>query len=170
MNNKLKIKLIKIHEDAILPCAAIEGDVGHDIYSVDNGTIEPGETKKISTGLKIADDIHLYLNTTDNDVVIDHNRNILMKIEGRSSLASKGIFPIGGIIDPTYRGEIKVILHNAGKESYEYEKGNRVAQLVFYPVIANITKHDSLISFEEVKSDQVNNSIRGESGFGSSGS
>ena len=73
------------------------------------------------------------------------------KIEGRSSLALKGIQVLGGIIDPDYEGEVKVILMSV--KDYLVKRGDKVAQLVFLPFTA----------FEEAEGE------RGDGGFGSSG-
>ncbi|WP_313756518.1 dUTP diphosphatase [Tissierella sp.] len=84
------------------------------------------------------------------------------QIRGRSGLALKhGITLANGIgtIDSDYRGEIKVILINLGKESYIINKGDRIAQMVF-------------IKYEKatlIIADDLDETIRGEGGFGHSG-
>jgi dUTP pyrophosphatase len=87
------------------------------------------------------------------------------KIEGRSGLASKGIFPVGGIIDPSYRGEICVLLFNSTESSCSFNSGDRVAQLVCYHSLAPL--EGSQVTFEIV--DDVVSTDRGDKGFGSSG-
>ena len=84
------------------------------------------------------------------------------QIRGRSGLALKnGVMPANGIgtIDSDYRGEIKVILINLGKEDFIINKGDRVAQFV-------LIKYDT-IQFEKV--DEVEETKRGEGGFGHTG-
>ena len=148
------VKVKKTHPDAVIPTQN-QGDVGWDLYSVEGGEIKSGDIGKISTGLVLA----------DTPCSEDIYKRILLKIEGRSGLASKGVFPVGGIIDPFYRGEISVLLYNSNSEKFEFEPGDRVAQIVIYPVYASA--NGSGTKFLETKN--VNSTSRGEKGFGSSG-
>lgn len=143
------------HEDAVLPKQS-DDDVGYDIHSVEDVRIPPGETRCVSTGLKMA--IGMYHPS---------RRTVpFFKIEGRSGMAAKhGVFPIGGIIDPSYRGEIKAILHNGSKSPFIVEKGDRIAQLVCYLTLANNQEHTMV--FEEC--DWQKETKRSDKGFGSSG-
>jgi dUTP pyrophosphatase len=125
---------------------------GHDLVSIEDVEINRGETKVISTGLRIA--------------IPEFPEPSLIQIEAqirsRSGLAGKhGIFVLNspGTIDADYRGEIKVILKNFGNQSYHVEKGDKVGQLVFAPVFRNI---------EWVKKSViVDDTDRGSKGFGS---
>ena len=151
----LYIKVKKTHPDAVIPDQKI-GDVGWDLTSVEDGIIQPGKVAIAPTGLMLAEKPYA------NDI----HCQILLKIEGRSGLASKHcVFPVGGIIDPSYRGEMGVMLYNGGDAPYEFKKGDRVAQIVLYEVHAKTTT--SKTSFIEV--DTVRSSKRGSKGFGSSG-
>jgi len=86
-----------------------------------------------------------------------------MKVEGRSGLSVKGVFPVGGIIDPTYRGEIGIVLANVSGKDYKIAQGDRIAQLVVYVV-------NTSFSLNMVEVDAITpNYERGEQGFGSSG-
>ena len=80
-------------------------------------------------------------------------------------MASRGVFPVGGIIDTSYRGEILVCLYNGTDKPYEIEAGDRIAQMVFYPVLALKEYHEVL--WVEVK--EQSDSARGSKGFGSTG-
>lgn len=82
----------------------------------------------------------------------------------RSGLAQKGVFVVNspGIIDSDYRGEIKVILCNIGKESFIIKSGMRIAQLIFF----NYTQSIYLNKVDKILSDETE---RGEKGFGSTG-
>jgi dUTP pyrophosphatase len=80
-------------------------------------------------------------------------------VEDRSGLALKGICTLAGLIDSGYRGEIKVIVVNLGAEVYKIQAGDRIAQLrlsLCHPA-------------EFVEVDELQSSIRGEGGFGSTG-
>lgn len=147
----------KTHPDAVIPTQE-EGDVGWDLYSVENKPLSPEMVTIINTGLQLA----------STPLIAGNDQNmwsVLMKIEGRSGLASKGIFPVGGIIDGTYRGDIKVCLFNTIPARYLIEAGDRIAQLVLYPVVA--TKRGHHVEFQEV--DWQHESSRQDHGLGSSG-
>lgn len=136
------VKLIKSHEDAKLPYKATKGAACSDLYSVENTTLQPGETKLISTGLKVA---HI-------------PTGFRLSIFDRSGFRAKGIFGSSvGIIDEDYRGELKVILFNSTKNIVEIKSGDRIAQMCLeevQPVEYSFTE-----TFEETE--------RGEGGFGS---
>lgn len=158
-DRQLRIEFVKLTETAKIPAAVREGDIGFDVFCDESFSISPGHTRKVSTGIQLA-----------NMPTMDHDRNrIFLKVEGRSGLASKGVFPVGGIIDPTYRGEIAIVLNyngnvfpSTGKETLNFEKGDRIAQLVVYKVL---TAGEILMS----ETDQVTETNRGAKGFGSSG-
>jgi len=154
----LRIKFKKLTDTAKLPTAIREGDIGFDVYCDEDFLILPGSVKKVKTSIQLAD-----MPTMDND----RNR-IFFKIEGRSGLSSKGIFPTGGIVDSSYRGEVGVVLNmvsnpdEENKNGVAFSKGDRIAQLVFYKVA---TMGEVVIE----ETDVVTDSIRGAQGFGSSG-
>ncbi len=86
-----------------------------------------------------------------------------IQIRPRSGLAAKNCITVlntPGTIDSDYRGEIKVILYNLGKETFEIINGLRIAQMVLCPIIQ--------ADFEEV--EDLSKTVRGEGGFGSTGS
>lgn len=136
---------------ATLPKAIRPGDIGFDVCSDENVEIFSGQTRKVSTGLQLAD-----MPTQVN------GSSIFIKVEGRSGLASRGIFPIGGIVDPSYRGEIGIVLLNTNEESFKIKKGDRIAQFVVYNV-----QSAAEITFSA--SEEITETVRGAAGFGSSG-
>lgn len=152
-DNVIRIKFKKLTETAMLPKASKDGDIGFDVFCDEDfeiGGIFP-KTVKVSTGIQLAD-----------MPVMDLERNkIFFKIEGRSGLSAKGFFPSGGIIDPTYRGEVAVVLNSTGAYG-KFTKGDRIAQLVVYKVA----------TAGEVVMEQTNavtDTNRGAAGFGSTG-
>ncbi len=149
MENTIKFKLLS--ETAKLPKAITNGDIGFDICANESVEVYPGETKKISTGLQLAD--------MPSKI---GGASIFLKVEGRSGLAVKGIFPIGGIVDPNYRGEVAVVLHNSSNDLFKVNVGDRIAQFVVYNVqcAANISFAESI---------NVTTTARGSDGFGSTG-
>lgn len=162
----IRIKFKRLTDTAKIPCASRPGDIGFDIFADEDFSMCAGDTKKISTGIQLAD-----MTTMD----ADRNR-IFLKVEGRSGLSAKGIFPIGGIIDPTYRGECFVVLTRNSPESMNdpwyrqnntgyieyFKKGDKIAQFVIYKVA---TAGEAFME-ETVKVTDTN---RGSAGFGSSG-
>lgn len=148
----INIKFKLMNSNAKLPHAVRDGDIGFDVYCAENIAVPAHGLAKISTGIQLAD-----------MPIMDNDRNrIFMKIEGRSGLASKGIFPVGGIIDPNYRGEIGVTLINHSAADAVFNVGDRIAQLVVYKVATA----GEVIMFE---SDKITDTNRGSAGFGSSG-
>lgn len=139
----LKFKLI--HPDAILPEYAHPGDAGMDVRSVDDLTIKPGERALVHTGL-----------------VMMLPAGYEAQVRPRSGLAlKKGVTVLNtpGTIDEGYRGEVGVILANFGSEDFVVSKGDKIAQIVVAPVtIAQI-----------VETAEVDETERGEGGFGSTG-
>jgi dUTP pyrophosphatase len=139
----LKFKLI--HPDAILPEYAHPGDAGMDVKSVDDLTIKPGERALVHTGL-----------------VMMLPAGYEAQVRPRSCLAlKKGVTVLNtpGTIDEGYRGEVGVILANFGSEDFVVSKGDKIAQIVVAPVtIAQI-----------VETADVDETERGEGGFGSTG-
>ena len=145
MNIKVEIK--KLDERAIIPTYGTEFSAGADIYALldEPLTINPGETKFVHTGLAIA--------IPEGFVGLNF---------ARSGMASKrGLAPANkvGVIDCDYRGEVMVALHNHGNEAQIIEHGDRVAQMVFVPYYA--------AEFE--LKDELSETLRGEGGFGSTG-
>lgn len=141
----MKLKINLIHEDAKMPHRANEGDAGLDIFSIEEKIIPSGETALISTGIQM-----------------ELPQGTEAQIRPRSGLALKHAITVlnsPGTIDEGYRGELKIILINHGKEDFIVEKGMRIAQMVIAPVLE--------ITLEEV--ENLSDSVRGEDGFGSSG-
>ncbi|MGN0827411.1 MAG: dUTP diphosphatase [Kiritimatiellia bacterium] len=141
----LKVAFRKLHPAAVLPSYAHEGDAGMDLSSVEEVTVPPHGRALVATGLAI----ELPLGTE-------------AQVRPRSGLAAKyGITVLNapGTIDAGYRGEIKVILLNTDVAEFRIEPGMRIAQLVVAPV-AQVQ-----VSWTE----QLGESDRGTSGFGSSG-
>lgn len=143
----MKIAIKKLTKTAIIPQYAHPGDSGFDLHSDDCEfvTLYPRRRRLIKTGLSIA--------------VPD---GLELQIRSRSGLANKnGVFVLNspGTVDAGYRGEIGVILFNAGDETVVIKKGDRIAQGVIAPVI-----HAELIEVDDL--DETN---RGIGGFGSTG-
>ena len=143
----IKIQIKKLSNSVIIPKYETSGSSGMDIaaHIEKNITINPGEKTLVSTGFSIA-----------------IPRGYEVQIRPRSGLAAKKnitVLNTPGTIDADYRGEIKVILINLGKEKFIIENGDRIAQMVVCPVI-----HADLEEVEELSDTE-----RGQGGFGSTG-
>ena len=142
----MRIRIERVHHDAQLPRYAHGPgeDAGMDLYAVEEVRLEPGAPGLVPTGLRV-------------EIPAGYEAQIRM----RSGLALKHalILPNSpGTIDPGYRGEVKVIVLNLGREVYTVKKGERIAQMV-------------LARYEAVEWDEggVGETRRGEGGFGSTG-
>ena len=121
------------------------GDAGYDIYAVAEYDVAPMQRVVVDTGL------HLEIPTRCVGLVKD-----------RSSVAAAGLHCLAGVIDSSYRGELKVLIVNLGHSSYRIQLGQRIAQLLLVPVrVEAITLVDSL--------DELSSSERGTGRFGSTG-
>jgi dUTP pyrophosphatase len=119
-------------------------DAGMDLHSVEAVTLEPGQTKLVATGL-----------------AIELPSGYEAQIRPRSGLALNHSITLPNspaTIDPGYRGEIRVILQNLGREPFQISPGERIAQMV-------IARYEA-VEWEE---GELGDSARGEGGFGSSG-
>ena len=146
-NKNIKVK--RLTDTAVIPTKGSEYAAGMDLYADGDYRIPSGHTEKISTGIAIE---------------IPHG--YFGGIYARSGLATKqGLRPANavGIVDEDYRGEIIVALHNDNIEHVATPKiinrGDRIAQLVIQPYLN--------FGFEEV--DELDDTDRGEGGFGSTG-
>ena len=140
----LKINILKLKNNAILPQKMSEHAAGYDLYSChdEDIIIKNGEVKLIPTGLAIALPI-----------------GFEAQIRPRSGLAIKhqiGVLNSPGTIDADYRGEIKIILFNFGKQDFIITPQTRIAQMV-------IAKHETI---DFVLTEELDETERGEGGFG----
>ena len=143
----IKIQIKKLSNSISNPKYETSGSSGMDIaaYIEDDMIIHPGEKSLVPTGFSIA-----------------IPRGYEIQIRPRSGLAAKKnitVLNTPGTIDADYRGEIKVILINHGKEKFIIENGDRIAQMVVCPVI----------QAELEGATELPNTERGSGGFGSTG-
>lgn len=138
----MKLEFKRLFSDAKLPTRAYVHDAGADLYSREDVTVYAGEGKKISTGVACNIPVGYYAH-----------------IHTRSSMAKSGWAVIGGICDSSYKGELFVVLRNLSHQPMQISAGDRISQLVLYPIETP----------EIVEVDDIGESERGEQGFGSSG-
>lgn len=121
------------------------GDSGYDICAAESVTLFKEKRLLIPTGLRV-----------------EVPPGCVGILKERSSLAARGIYLHAGVIDRAFRGEVQVLLENAGETHYQIEPGQRIAQLL----LLRCQSHFPVI---HVNTDEFTPSIRGEAGFGSTG-
>ena len=144
MRQRVKIK--RAHPDAVMPEYKSEGAAGFDLASCEDVTIPPFERVKVNTGLKM-----------------EVPEGYEVTIRPRSGLALKGrlLMPNSpGTIDSDYRGEVGLIFLNQSPYPVEIVKGDRIAQGVLAPYVR--------AEWDETE-DDLSETVRGASGFGSTG-
>ena len=145
---KIPVEVKRLSDTATLPTYGSEKAACMDLYAClykGKGyslNIRPHSTVKIGTGLAFAPP-----------------SGYMLQILQRSGLASKGIYPVGGIVDEDYRGEVIVALHNSTDEPYVVQHGDRIAQMAI--------RAYSQANLIEV--DELDSTDRADSGFGSTG-
>lgn len=145
--NNIQVKVKKLKDNAIMPTHGTEYAAGADLYAcIDSPVIiAPHETVMIGTGL-----------------AMEIPEGYAGLIYPRSGIASKrGLAPANkvGVVDPDYRGEFMVAMHNHSSKPASVEPGERIVQLVITPFLT--------ASFTEA--DELSDTVRGAGGFGSTG-
>ena len=141
INARLKFK--RVHPDAKLPTKNNASDTGYDVSAVENKVIPARSSAVVDVGLVLADITPGYW----------------FRVEGRSGMGFKhGVQPHFGIIDNQYRGELGVKLYNQTDTDYTVTAGDRIAQFVVYKNYNTV-----------IEEGEVEDTIRGDKGFGSSG-
>lgn len=142
----MKIRIKKLNENATLPTYGSEFAAGADLYNLDTPvTVNPHETVLVHTGLSV-----------------EIPEGYAGLIYARSGLASKrGLAPANkvGVVDADYRGEVMVALHNHSEIPATVDAHERIAQLVVTP----------FLKVEYELADELSDTVRGEGGFGSTG-
>ena len=144
----MEVKIKKLNPEAILPRRGSAQAAGYDLFAcLPEGeiTLQPGETRRISLGLALA-----------------LPEGYFGAVFARSGLATRqGLRPANcvGVVDSDYRGENMVPLHNDSAVPQTIRHGDRVAQMVVLPYLA--------VDFTEA--EELDETERGEGGFGSTG-
>jgi dUTP pyrophosphatase len=141
----VRIKVMKLDAAAQLPRYAHTGpfgDLAADLYAITGAVLAPGATLAVATG-----------------VAMEFPSTHGALVEDRSGLAMRGVTTLAGVIDPGYRGEIRVVMTNLSGALVEIKAGDRIAQL---RVVRRIEAE-----FDEVSA--LVEASRGAKGFGSTG-
>jgi dUTP pyrophosphatase len=150
IGNGPTILVQKLHPAAQLPRYAHTGpfgDLAADLFAAEAATLapvgQPGATQAVRTGLAL-------------ELPSSHGA----LVEDRSGLALRGLTTLAGVIDPGYRGELKIVLTNLAPQPHTLAPGHRIAQLrIVQRIQATFTETDTLAE-----------APRGDAGFGSTGS
>ena len=138
----MKIKVKKLKEGAKLPTYAHPGDIGLDLYSMEEKTLMPGEHYRF-----------------DHGFALEFPEGYGALVMDKGSISKAGLKTMGGVYDAGYRGEYNTHLVNLSDKPYTIEVGDKVAQLVIVPVV--------IATLEET--DTLSETSRGEGRFGSTG-
>ncbi|MCC7004381.1 dUTP diphosphatase [Candidatus Nomurabacteria bacterium] len=138
----MEIKIKRLKEEAKLPSYAHPGDVGMDIYSLEHKTLAPGEHHIFFVGFSMEFPVGYA------GIVAD-----------KGSISKVGLHTMGGVYDAGYRGEYNIHLVNLSDKPYTIEKGDKIAQVIIYPV--------EIPTLKEVA--ELSDSSRGHGRFGSTG-
>ena len=138
----MKVKIKKLNPQTKLPNYAHPGDVGLDLYSLEEYELKPGERKIFNLGF-----------------ALEFEQGYAAIIKDKSSFAINGLHTLGGVFDAGFRGEYNVLLINLGDKPYKILEGDKIAQLIIYPVV--------IAELEEAES--LSSSSRANGQFGSTG-
>ncbi|MFA6254459.1 MAG: dUTP diphosphatase [Patescibacteria group bacterium] len=138
----MRVKIKKLKSEAVIPTYSHPGDAGLDLYSLEDYELKPGERKKFELGF-----------------ALEFEEGYVALTRDRSSLSVKSIHNLGGVFDCGFRGEYNCGLINLSDEPYQIKKGDRIAQLVIFPI--------AYAELEE--SDRLADSSRNDGRFGSTG-
>lgn len=139
----MQLQVQKLHKDAKLPSFAHDSDAGMDIYCLEDTVIKAGERAQIKTG-----------------IALGVPEGFVGLVWDKSGLALKaGLMVLGGVVDAGYTGEILILLHNTGNQDYAFCSGDKITQILIQKV-----EHA-----EVVEVDMLQDTTRGVSGFGSTG-
>lgn len=136
------IKVKKLDPQAKLPLRAHDTDSGADLFALTRTVLPPHAVTHVHTG-----------------VCVELPEQTSGIIWGKSSVESKGIKAMAGLVDAPYRGELIVCMYNLNDTEFVFEAGQKVAQLVVLP-----TLYPSFVQAEE-----ISQTSRGSGGFGSTG-
>ena len=141
-----ELRFIRLSDKATLPTRAHDNDAGLDLYSAEGARIGPSQRVSVGTGLAVA--------------IPEGLAGLVLPRSGLALRHGIALVNSPGLIDPGYRGEVRVLLLNTDTSSeFRVVSGDRIAQLLVVPIA-----HAS-----PLEADSLESSVRGPSGFGSSG-
>jgi dUTP pyrophosphatase len=128
------------------PGRAHAGDAGYDLHAAEAASLSPGERASVGTGIAVA--------------IPDGYAGLVLPRSGLAARHGIALVNAPGLIDSGYRGEVRVLLLNTDRsEAFDVAEGDRIAQLLLVPAQAP----------ELEEAEELDDTARGEGGFGSSG-
>ena len=138
----MELKIKRIHPAAKLPSYGHPGDAGLDLYAAVDHVLAPASVYAVPTGIKMA-----------------IPPGYVGLVWDKSGISLKGVHRLAGVVDAGYRGEVQVVMVNLGGEPFAIKPGMKIAQMLIQPVM----------SVSVVEADELDDTSRGEGGFGSTG-
>jgi dUTP diphosphatase len=140
------LRFRRLSEAARPPAQAHEGDAGYDLHAAEAATIAPGERVSVGTGVAVA--------------IPEGQAGLVIPRSGLAARHGISVVNAPGLIDSGYRGELRVLLLNTDREQpFTVQEGDRIAQLVLVRVESD----------EAVEVEELDETVRGAGGFGSTG-
>lgn len=137
------MKVKKLDPRAKLPLRAHPTDSGADLFALERTVLPAHTVVKVRTG-----------------IAVELPENTSGIIWGKSSVESKGIKAMAGLVDAPYRGELLVCMYNLNDTEFVFEAGQKIAQLVVLPTLYP----------DFAEAEELSDTARGSGGFGSTGS
>jgi dUTP pyrophosphatase len=141
----VQVNFLRLDKELPVPRNAHIGDAAVDLHSRVNLTLQPGERSAVPTGIAVS--------------IPEGFAGLVLPRSGHANRHGIGVVNGPGLIDSGYRGEISVLLINHGHDEVSFARGDRIAQLAIVPVP----------SVEWTEVDSLDDTERGDGGFGSSG-
>jgi len=138
----MELKVKRIRPQAKLPSYGHPGDAGLDLFSSEDHLLRPGEVRPVQTGIQVA-----------------IPRGHVGLIWDKSGISLRGVHRLAGVVDAGYRGEVQVVMVNLSREPYEIKAGMKIAQMLIQPIV----------EINVVEAENLDDTSRGEGGFGSTG-
>jgi len=137
---------VRLSAAARAPARAHELDAGYDLHAAEPARLEPGDRASVGTGIAVS--------------IPDGHAGLVLPRSGLAARRGIALVNAPGLIDPGYRGELRVLLLNTDRaEPFTIAVGDRIAQLVVVP----------LAQHELVEATRLDATARGDAGFGSTG-
>lgn len=142
----MRLRFARLTETAAAPTRAHDDDAGYDLRASEAATLPPGGRESVGTGVAVA--------------IPEGHAGLVLPRSGLAARHGISLVNAPGLIDAGYRGEVRVLLLNTDREaSFDIAPGDRIAQLV-------IVRHEAP---ELVEVDSLDETVRGDGGFGSTG-
>jgi dUTP pyrophosphatase len=144
-HDTMQINFTRLDSEAQIPTTAHIGDAAVDLHTRLDVSLKPGERAAVPTGIAVS--------------IPEGYAGFILPRSGHAKRDGIGVVNGPGLIDSGYRGEISVLLINHGSETVSFAKSDRIAQLAIVPVP----------EVEWIEVDSLDETVRGEGGFGSTG-